>query len=414
MEILFNLFLFSLILIKLPPFYFTPLQTPFLVSHTAAKVLIFLIFLFINIFNTSKLRVIFFNKTIILTLLTFYFISQSVSVIKAQDILSFLKSYQNIISNFTIFWLSYYFIKSLSGRILKLNKTIISLAIFLIIMEFIFYLFKWSFIDLSKNLIQKEVISSYINDLERGRSSIGLNLEIFFPFLIQYSYLLAGLSFLSVISNFRTRLVSLIFSSFMSLLLFWSNNKKVLIFKIILAGGGVIAAIFISTYLFNFNIYDRLLLKDKMEDVGTINFRVASADRSLKLLQSSPLIGIGLGNYLFTDKDISKYTSFGNPDDKYNLIYTELVRYSPHNIFLHTMAETGIFGLVSLSLLIFYFVKNDWMILNQSKKNKFNEFSKACIIGSWTIFVFMLFNPSHTIFVTGWFWALRGFREALI
>ncbi|MFA5770299.1 MAG: O-antigen ligase family protein [Patescibacteria group bacterium] len=414
MEILFNLFLLSLILIKLPPFYFTPFQTPFLVTHTLAKTLIFLIFLFVNIFNTSKLRTIFSNKIIILALLTFYFISQSISVIKAQDILFFLKSYQNVITNVTIFWLSFYFIKSLPGRILKLNKTIISLAVFLILFEFTFYVFNWSFIDLLKNIIQKEVIAAYINDLERGRSSIGLNLEIFFPFLIKSSYMLVALSFLSVISNFRTRLVSLFFSAFMSLILFWGKNKKILAFKVILTGLVVIiTAAFISNHFFKFNIYDRLLLKDKPEDISTIRFRLESADRSFKLLLSSPIIGIGLGNYLFTDKDISKFNNFGNKENKYGLIYSELVRYSPHNIFFHIMAEVGVLGLVSFSLLIIYFIKYDWIILNQSKKNKFNEFSKACIIGSWTVFAFMLFNPSHTIFVTGWFWALRGFREAL-
>lgn len=414
MELLFNLFIFSLILIKLPPFYFTPIQSTFLVSHTLAKVIIFIVFFLINILETKKIKQIFVNKSTLLILLATYFVSQSISIIKAQDIMFFLKSYQNVISGVMIFYLSFYFIKSLPDRILKLNKIICYLAIFLILIEFIFIKYSLSFTDLFKNIIQKEVIASYINDIDRGRSSIGLNLEMFFPFLISSPFALVGISFLSVISNFRTRLVCLFFTIISTLILFWNQNKKNVIFKIFTFGGIIFMAVYFSTYLFKFNIYDRFLLKDNMEDISTINFRVASADRSFKLLESSPLIGIGLGNYLFTDKDISKFTSFGNPNDKYNLIYSELVRYSPHNIFLHIMAETGIFGLVSFTLLILYFIKKDWVTLNKNRDYKFSQFSKACIIGSWTIFVFMLFNPSHTIFVTGWFWTLRGFREALV
>jgi len=428
MEFLFNIFLLALIFIKLPPFYFIPIPSPFFVTHTFAKVSIFLILTLIYIFDSDGIKNIFSKKSTLIKLIIFYFLSQSISVIKAGDILLFLKSYQNIISGILILILSAYFLKANIKRISKINLIIYWLGIFLIFLEFVFIFFNHFFIDLIKNTLQKEVLSAYITDFERGRSSIGLNLEIFIPFFFVFindsnkvkknvlSVLsLLSISFLSILSNFRIRAVTLAFNVFFSFVFFVKNLKKILDWKkIVLITITVISAIFISNNLFSFNIYDRLSLKDEQEDVSTIEFRINNGVRSFELFLSSPFIGIGLGNYSSSNKDLIKFNYSFSKQSKYSQDYAELVRNSPHNVFFHTLAENGLFGLISYLLLIFYFIKGDWNMITRSNKNQRTQFGKACIIGSWSIFIFMLFNPSHTIFVTGWFWALRGFREALI
>lgn len=428
MEFLFNLFLLSLILIKLPPFYFTSIPSSLFVTHTLAKGLFFFLFILINIFDFSRIKAMFKEKSILIVLLLIYFISQSVSIVKADDILLFLKSYQNIISGILIFLLGTYFLKINVKRVIKIYSVIFWLGVFLIFFELIFVFFNNFSVIFLKTFLQNEVLSAYITDFERGRSSVGLNLEILIPFFFilinnqsrtkknPLAFLpLLGISFLSILSNFRIRVVVLIFIILSSSLFFIKNLSKVLNWKkFTIIAMTLISAVFVSNNLFSFNIYDRLSLKDKQEDVGSIQFRIDSGLRSFELFLSSPFTGIGLGNYSSSNKDLIRFNYSFSQQNKYSENYAELVRNSPHNVFFHTLAETGLFGLISYLLLIFYFIKGDWKIITGSNKDQLTQFGKACMIGSWSVFIFMLFNPSHTIFVTGWFWALRGFREALI
>lgn len=419
MEFLFVIFLSALVFIKLPPFYFIPIPSSFFVTHTLAKALIFLIFSFINIFDFSRVKEVFSKKLTLIKLVIIYFISQSVSIIKADDVLLFLKSYQNIISGILILILGFYFLQINMKRILKINLMIYRLGIFFVLLELVFVFFNHFFIDLTKNFLQNEVLSAYITDFERGRSSIGLNLETLIPFFFistnKMSMLfMLGISFLSILSNFRIRVITLLFSVLLSIVFFVKNLTKILNWeKLTFITIVVISALLFSNNLFSFNIYDRLSLKDKQEDVSTIEFRINSALRSLDLFVSSPITGIGLGNYSYSNKNLIRFNYSFNNQSKYSQDYAELVRNSPHNVFFHTLAETGIFGLISYLLLILYFIKGDWSMISKRINNPSIQFGKACMIGSWSIFIFMLFNPSHTIFVTGWFWALRGFREAL-
>ena len=168
------------------------------------------------------------------------------------------------------------------------------------------------------------------------------------------------------------------------------------------------ASIFLSSAVYSFNILDRFALKNESEDVGTLTFRINAGKKSIELFKSSPLFGVGLGNYGNYSEERTQF-EFHLLNQRNRLTYQELGSYSPHNVLFSVLAESGVFGITTFLILLAYFFFRDISYIN---KEYGISFPMVYIVSFWTMFVFMLFNPSHSIFVVGWFWLIRGVIEA--
>jgi hypothetical protein len=357
----------------------------------------------------------------------------------ATNIYLFWENYHNLVVGIMVFLLTFFTISLRKDLIGAYWRLIILTGIFMIIFELSLYFFPSIVMNLIKNVLQKEVLDGYLTNLFRGRLPVENNTEIFLPFFltflisqffysrktkkyvsnhIYFSFLAISNIFLAIASNFRSRLVSLIFiiSSY-SYVIYSNFLKKTYVFKkallLIVILCLVLFAILkiglgVSNYLYSYNILDRLSLSNQSGDLITVKFRIRAALNSLILFKSSPFFGVGLGNYF--DKQVFRQINSGISliGQNYKKNYALGAAFLPHNIIFQTLAETGLLGLISYLMLIIYFFIKDFKRIKLANRTDLIPY----IVSSWTIFIFMNLNPGPTIFIMGWFWFLRGIIEA--
>lgn len=423
-------FFILLFLIKLTPFYYFPVESRFFASHTLAKAGIVALFGILLVLDFKKiLRTLEKNKTLF-GLLSLFLIGQSLSVILSEDIFLFWRGYHNILVSLTIFFLAFYLILKNKKNLEKITKFILISGFVLVGIELFYILFADKLIGILGVIIQHEVFDAYLTNIERGRYSLDMNVELFLPFFLWalyksgkesltrkasgvFTFLLIAITFFS---NFRTRVVNLLFALGASLLIFYlkekeffkSKNLSKLVRYLVIFLIPMAFAIIISSAVFSFNILDRFALKSEGEDVGTLTFRINAAVKSVELFKSSPLFGVGLGNYSNYSGERALF-EFHLINQSNRLTYQNLASNSPHNVMFSVLAETGALGITTFFVLLCYFFFRDVTYIGRERKT---GVIMAYIVSFWTVFVFMLFNPSQTIFVAGWFWFLRGVIEA--
>lgn len=408
-----TLFLLAMFLIKIPPFYISPFTTKFLTSHVVAKLILGGLFIFF-IFD-SKIRTKLNSKLLFFPFL--FFLSQTLSVIKANDILLFLKDYQNVVFAFFIFLMGYIFVRGKDNLSIIYNF-ILTTGLSVIIIDFTYLLFSAQFISFIKVFVQQEMLPVYILNLERERFNLYLNTELFLPFFINVFLLkkhnksltliaIFLIIFLTFVSNFRHRLLFLVMSliSYGILIIREKrvNARKVISILLIIFVIGTASSLLVTKVFFQHDIINRLLLQNEFEDIFTINSRVDHLKQSASLMTSSPIFGIGLGNYqLYNNKN----STFSIIDPIAKQFRTESSN-DPHSIISKTMGETGLLGLVTLAFMILNFMIRDIYYFREKKLSTITPF----IIAFWGFFILSLITPSITIFRGGWMWFLRGILE---
>lgn len=424
--VIFFIFLF---LIKLAPFYFLPIESKLFVSHTLAKAGVVGLLGVLLIFDFKKILKVINDNQALFTLLALFFLGQTLSVLAAEDVFLFWKGYHNIIASLIIFLITFYFFRN-RRNFEKLNRFILVSGFILVGIELLFVALADKVLPFLSLVLQQEVFDAYLTNIERGRYSMDMNIELFLPFFLYallnfkkdkklgkasliFSVFLIGITFFS---NFRTRVVNLLFALFASIVIFFkkqkdffsSKNLKKLLPLGALLTLPVVAAIVLSSAVYSFNILDRFALKDESEDVGTLAFRINAARKSIELFKSSPLFGVGLGNYSIYSGEKVQF-EFHLLNQRNRLTYQALGSYSPHNVLFNVLAESGAFGIVTFGALLVYFFWRDIAHINRGRTV---SWPMVYVVSFWTMFVFMLFNPAHSIFVVGWFWMLRGAIEA--
>lgn len=459
------LFLFAIFLTKFPPFYYLQIPNRLFSTHTLAKI-IFLFIFFYAIFTKKNFLNNLLKKKVWLILLS-YFIAQSVSVLSASSIVFFWKAFHNVIIILIIFFISSLIISINKEVIKKLNLFIIICGYSLILLELLFLFFPNYLLDVFKVFLQREVMDAYMTDLNRGRQTLTLQLEIFIPFLLFNIYqllsarrseikneaslisphtnedrkirhflikekqdlfkginnkvkvnilcllILIGLIiFFAFTSNYRARVIISAFSLLTSLTVISFIKKSQQLhhtFKYLTKILFMLIIIFvflginISNAFYSFNIFDRFAFKDEYMGVTSIKSRLYSWQKSIDFFKSSPFIGIGLGNYF--DYPDKNYVFRIQKD--YQKKFIETSAYSPHNIFFQIIGETGVIGIVTFFILIGYFLFIDIKIIKKGKQIFF-----PFIISSWTAFMFMNVEPATTIFTNSLFWLFRGVISA--
>ncbi len=390
----------SLIITRLPPFYIIPYKYRFFTSHSIVKVFHFILLFFLLKNNGKELSEIYSKNKIYLNLIVVYFLIQSISVITALDINAYLNSFQTVVITYTIFINSILLLSKTKYPLIKISFFIRKFAILIIFLEIIFFIFNKHLLPLS--FLQNEYLDAIMYNIDRQRYTLELNPETLLPFVFistsKYTnvILVTLVAFTSFLSNFRSRLILLFFSLILMVRLYSKeiNQKLIITLTIIL----VPLLVLVSNEIFSSNVLRRFseIITSKRQD-----YRILSINKTFDIIKKSPLLGVGLGNYDSIYRDNKSNNSLLLP--KYAKNYTNLVSKSPHNIFLSSLSETGVIGFISLSILIIYFLKFDIYLIKQKNKQLI-----PYIISAWSTFIFTLFNPSHTIFVIGWFWFMRA------
>jgi len=415
------LFLIAIFLIRFPPIYYLGINNVFFTTHIIS-VIIF-IFLFIltiwQVFINEK-KVTNFNIENILILL--FLLSQSFSIINAQNILVFLQRYLKILIGVTLF----IFIRFHRNDFLKNYKLIIKT---LLLGFAIALIFQW-FLILASNLyfylggffIYKNVLAITKAHYESlGKLFDDTYLELATPFLIYFFYkskknFWRSLFFLIIIfilgaltfaSNFRYRLISFIFSLIFTLYIFIKAKSKIIIsiFSTVILFLGIFITFNLMSSLSNNylggSILDRFTIEEGSEGFNTIKSRLQIFLTSIDQAKSN-FFGVGLGNFYDTINNSNKLIKYSVDSTK--IVSLAALEGGPHNIFFQILAETGFAGLLSFISLIIFFIYKD---LNSIKKKVIKE--KLILIASfWTLIIIAQFIPTVNLTFYSLFFIFRA------
>ncbi|MCM8787965.1 MAG: O-antigen ligase family protein, partial [Candidatus Omnitrophica bacterium] len=146
------------------------------------------------------------------------------------------------------------------------------------------------------------------------------------------------------------------------------------------------------------NTIERIIEPSETE-TKTITTRFDWWRQSIEMGLSSPFFGIGLNNFYEYLSPKIKITNalFGSRNKLPQITATH-----PHSIFFQTFAETGFLGIISLTLLLGYFVKKDFEVFRKK-----NISCNLMIVSFWSLFLFGVFNPPITLQYIILFWFLR-------
>lgn len=408
------LFYTTLLLVRLPPIYLTPIRSAFLTSHSIARYLIVAsTILSAGIIASSVNKKTIPGPQAIFVLL--YFFSQSLTITKAFYIDDFWLEYKNIIFSMLIFFITYSITE-------KRDFTII-IYIFLftgmvnLIFEYFSYINPESIESHLKPIFYDNYWESWKYQLGRRRFFPEIFDEILIPFLFYSIYreknvlsktssiiYILAISIFSLLSNWRIRLVMMIFSLFASLVTYFKKSVRLSMAILELFIFLFTISYVTSTLIIGTNSLHRLVSPSK-EDILNITQRIKFFSESAYVSSVSPVFGIGLGQYEEYVPIISRIPFLFTSNISIRNIQ---VAYYPHNVFFNTLATSGIFGLVAFTVLILYFLKSD---LTCFWKKTFLE--KSYIIAFWTMFFLSNTTPTNFFSYLMIFWLVRAIIEKL-
>jgi len=393
----------SIFLIGLPPVFFL---FSYINTHSIAKLIWLFSFLILGFKSYQKGIKLDISKTFLLLFL-FYFITHSLSIIPAVNGGAFLEGYEDF------FFSSIFFI--LSAFVIKGAKDIKKILVIFFIVAFmnagfqtVIYFYPHLFTGLGGIFLHEGYLELILINIQRQRLYMEIYDETLIPIIFYFLtkrknrevltplFLLIG--FFSFVSNFRTRFLMLVMALAGSVIVFLKEIKKY--FLVLFAVGFLFFSLYsILLQSTGFTVIQRVFLEDEYEDVSTVSSRINRWKKSVEIGLSSPLLGVGLGNYYdYLDSSMKQTISlFGHQEKEF-----EIAAHDPHNILFKTFAETGILGLMSLIMLLMYFLRKDFNVLKSD-----NNLSKAFVVSFWILFSHALFNPTATTKYQVLFWLFR-------
>lgn len=419
------LFLSSILVIRIYPFYIVPIQNALFSSHTLAKIIISCVILVLITSNFRRITKFISENKLLFVLISAFLVGQTLSIIFAADMSLFLKSYHNLIISIFIFLIGFLLIKMNPKSITVVNSFVVFLGVLTIFMDLFVQLFFNTFSGFFNLFIQNEVASALMFNASQGKYSLAIGTEMLLPFLLltlfsvkntKYKVFFASLIllmlFLTLLSNFRSRLLVFLFCTFCYFVISEIHKfstisivkQKIIKYSLTLALIiiSTYSALFISNSLYSFNIVDRVLLSDRYADQGTLDTRLTQIANSTKMFESSPIFGVGLGNYANYINLNSRISAAQKPFVK-TFLNTTLSH--PHNIIFQLLSETGLIGLIPFVMLLIFFIVRD---ITFYKDQKYSHSINAYIISSWSLIAYSFFNPADSVFIIGWFWFCRG------
>lgn len=402
-----TLFFFGLLFLQLPPLFFI---LPAFNLHTLGKLILISTFFYKLIFNKDSKEILFKHKTIV-SLFVLFFVSQSISILNVVSIEAFLRKYEDLLFASFAFFLLFFYLEN-QNHLRKILYILIFGFLANSLFQLLIYLAPIFFIQFGKIFMHPDSMNLITYKLQSSQlyfeSYDEILIPIFFYFFIWAkaiplkAFLITPIfviGFFSFISNIRTKFLMFTFTTFCSFILFAKSLKKYFLLLLTLLLIFLYLVYKSQAVSLNFTVIERLFLEDPSRDYSTIVSRIDWWKRSVEIGMTSPLIGVGLGNY-YDYLSWYKQKPFSLSILK-NKVSEKIVQ-DPHNILFVTFVETGILGLIFFSLLIFYFIKKDFWIIKQQ-----NKISSMFIIAFWPLFIHAFFNPSVVIKYQVLWWILR-------
>lgn len=405
-----NVFLLYLTipLILLPPVYLPFTQNNLFTSPNLVRLIsLFLLFSVLKFYQKGQAPKI---SRSLSSVALFYFFTQSLSVLNASDLPAFLSEYKNLVFSIIIFYVT---ILTISKKnVMGLLITFLVSGVAGMAYELLVYFYPTFIYSYLKPIFYDPYWAIFDYQYQRGRFFGDIFVEITIPFaffaLFIYRETLVKaavvvfinlVSFLALVSNWRSKVLVLILGLLLSTLYYFRRSVRVVIvlsLSLIIFLG---LALIVSRNIIGTNTLDRLLLSNK-EDVQSIFSRFSYWKESINMMSSSPLTGVGLGNYF---DYLPAVLQVNNRSSRLNPAGSFIVIDNPHNIFFTALANTGLLGFLSFIILTIYFLKTDWEINRIS-----NSHVIPFIISFWGLFLYAILNPGTFFTFQFLFWFLRG------
>ncbi len=415
----FYFFIFiSIFLLRIPSFYFLGIKSTLLATHTFALVLIVAYFFWKTIILYKKKLVIpsnIENKLIIVFLL-----AVSLSIFQAINVQSFLQVFLKIFIGVILFFLVRILITGYKDRfIATIAKAFLLAGMVSILLQFILLIFPETYFGIGEVFFYENhiyMVKEFLNAPKIIDDTMGeVVIPIFFYFFLTAKdkrkklvyflfFILAGC--LAFLSNFRDRFMVFMFVSGTSMFfLFDRYERKKIFIQIIILCFVIFAVLDQGLRVFGqHSIYDRIFLQNDFRDLRTIIWRLDMIQQATVMASSSIFTGVGLGNF-YENLPVNKNLPFSLLNTSSMEITNVVLKTGPHNIFFQFVAETGILGLGSLSLLLLFFLKKDITMLLEKK---INTLTKAFIIAFWALLLFVQVHPAVSLSFFILFFLLRG------
>lgn len=407
------LFLVSVFLFRLPNFYlFPPFRSDFLTSQAIARIFSGLVFLWNIYFGIRyKKKSTILPHSLTINLIFLFFFIESISIIPAINIASFLQRYKDIFIGLT-FFINGYIYKD------KLNEIFLVLLMALpinIVYELLMYFSPELFIKFGSIFIYSKHFSLVMFNMSRGRTYIETFNELLLPFLFYlikqnntsrymrliFYILIALIMLCAYISSWRIRIIMILFGCITSLFFFHRKNTKVILLTLLTMVFFGYFVNYISLQFSNISFISRFTDENFVSNPSvttTIDFRKEQVLNAIELSKKS-FIGVGLGNYF---DNLSNNTKQPNSiqwinEDKVALEFV-------HNNFGTIIAETGVIGLIIFTLLIVVWAISDLHLLMSR-----SGLSKVPVLSFWILFLFGVFNPTNIGAYQVFFLMIRAF-----
>ncbi len=416
------LFALSLFLLHIP--YYSITSISLFNSYLIARLLTIILFFYLAISKLFEREKLSLNQNVTIILLVLFLFATGLSSIAAFSMSAFISNYEDIVLA-VLFSINCYLVcaKNFSTTSKWIVLAVIASTALSVIDELILLINPIFYMQYAQVLLHPSQYEFIQASIFRGRLFVNRYNEVFIPlfiFFIVYplkintkklflTILIILIFTLALFSGWRIRLLTSIMG-IATLILFikdFTTKKKIIIFSsifivffILIVGSDNLMRSFTG-----YSTIGRLLFEDQ-QDVDALTSRLNFFKKSIELFVSSPIVGVGLGHYsLIADKPYRQfYTVFQEQK-----IEAELLSLNPHNIFFHLLAETGSIGLLSLVIVLIYFIFQDWSIFTQKKNSKLPIYS-ILISGFWILFTFAIFHGQ----VGFQFYALLfGFRAVL-
>ena len=404
------IFYFGIILLLLGPMSLFPIQFYGFENRKISVVFLFggLIFELITFSNRSILNRI--NSLDLFPLNLFFLVTFFSLVVNPADITEQFGIY---FSSFIAFYYGWLFFKTKDVEkreavLKKLEIVFVCLGLFISLISLSIAIFKFNALNILRNFVSEKMFIKLLFEFNRGRIFPIIPIDIIGVFTIaafidlgkngtspKKTRLLQLFSLLSLLTNAFGNYRSHFFSGIIGIILLLKINRIWHLFRKLLLMFAFV--IFLSTLLLPTNLIKRFALSDK-EDLINIQSRLHNLDLAIQIFKNYPILGIGAGNL----QDFVGIETVRIATEEETFIYQAYQH--PHNYYALILAENGLVGFLSFTLMVFYFL---WTDIKSININSNNGQIVSLIVSSWVFLIGSALDwyPAHIII---FFFLTRG------
>lgn len=404
----------AIFLLRIPPLYFTPMQSMIYTTHTVSIILLFSITIK-NIFIDKRIN-LHTQTTMEAVLILLFLLSQSIGIINALSIETFIQRYSKVVIGIIFYFNIKLLINETNKRqLFILLKLLLVGSVITFIIQTILLLLPQTYINLFVDIIYSGVYSITKANLSASKlfddTYFELSVPIVVYFLSQHEknnqlkvllwVYLFSIGLVAFASNFRYRLLSYLISLVASLIFIKKTSVTKIFLIILLCFLSISFVDPILRQVSKITLTDRLINNEEYSDSSSISWRIDMFKSSIDLANSQ-VFGVGLGNMYDYLKKSTMGT--GNLSPEMSRSIAALMA-GPHNIFFQYLGETGYIGLIAFIILLCFFIKRDYLIL--TGLNSRIE-SKVFVLMFWTLMLIVEFFPATNLTFYMLFFSLRG------